>query len=198
MQNALNARPKDNPKWNIAFSAVSCTQVHKLHKPYRVDVHKVISRAQAVPLSKKRKMAKMVKIATKTLFDGGHLSGRHPKIYNRKQEINNFLTIVSPTAPAGQARHDKSVEHCDNHMGENMKPIHKTSAISFYLINSGFQAFKNRIREELGAISSISLESLIDDASLQSYYRAGESADFVAASIAGPNIDFDDDYADAG
>ena len=44
-----------------------------------------------------------------------------------------------------------------------MKPIHKTSAISFYLINSGFQAFKNRIREELGAISSISLESLIDD-----------------------------------
>ena len=83
-------------------------------------------------------------------------------------------------------------------MGENMKPIHKTSAISFYLINSGFQAFKNRIREELGAISSISLESLIDDATLQSYYRAGESADFVAASIAGPNIDFDDDYADAG
>lgn len=83
-------------------------------------------------------------------------------------------------------------------MGENMKPIHKTSAISFYLINSGFQAFKNRIREELGAISSISLESLIDDASLQSFYRAGESADFVAASIAGPNFDFDDDYADAG
>jgi hypothetical protein len=79
-----------------------------------------------------------------------------------------------------------------------MKPIHKTSAISFYLINSGFQVFKNRVCEELGAISSISLESLIDDASLQSFYRAGESADFVAASIAGPNTEFDDDYADAG
>jgi len=81
-----------------------------------------------------------------------------------------------------------------------MKPFHKTSAITFYLINSGFTAFKNRIREELSAISSIPLESLIDDASLQSYYRSGESADFVAASIAGPCIEFDDDldFADAG
>lgn len=79
-----------------------------------------------------------------------------------------------------------------------MKPFHKTSAISFYLINSGFKAFKNRIREELSAISNVPLESLIDDSILQGYYRSGESADFVAASIAGPYIEFDDDFADAG
>ena len=79
-----------------------------------------------------------------------------------------------------------------------MKPIHKTSAITFYLINSGFKAFKNRIREELSAISNVPLESLIDDSGLQSYYRSGESADFVAACLAGPYIEFDDDFADAG
>jgi len=79
-----------------------------------------------------------------------------------------------------------------------MKPFHKPSAISFYLINSGFKAFKTRIREELSAICSVPLESLIDDSTLQCYYRSGESADFVAASIAGPNLEFDDDFADAG
>ena len=81
-----------------------------------------------------------------------------------------------------------------------MKTIHKTSAISFYLINSGFKAFKNRIREELSAICSTPLESLVDDSSLQVYYRSGESADYVAACIAGSNCDFDDDFdfADAG
>lgn len=79
-----------------------------------------------------------------------------------------------------------------------MKPFHKTSAMTFYLINSGFKAFKNRIREELSSISNVPLESLIDDSSLQCYYRSGESADFVAASLAGPYIDFDDDFADAG
>ena len=89
-----------------------------------------------------------------------------------------------------------------------MKPFHKTSAIPFYLINSGFQAFKNRVREELGSICSTSLETLIDDTELQHYYRSGESADFVAASLAGPCMDLDDfefedrytdeSYADAG
>ena len=79
-----------------------------------------------------------------------------------------------------------------------MRLIHKPSAISFYLIHTGFQAFKNRIREELGTVSSTTLDSIIDDASLYSLYRSGESADFVAASIAGPNIEFDDEYADAG
>lgn len=79
-----------------------------------------------------------------------------------------------------------------------MKPFHKTSATTFYLINSGFTAFKNRIREELSALSSVPLESLIDDSILQNYYRCGESADFVAASLAGPYIEFDDDFADAG
>lgn len=78
-----------------------------------------------------------------------------------------------------------------------MKLIHKTSALSFYKIHSGFQAFKDRIKEELSALCRTSLESVIDDAGLYELYRSGESADFVAASIAGPDIEIDDDYADA-
>jgi hypothetical protein len=52
----------------------------------------------------------------------------------------------------------------------------------------------------LSAICNTPLESLVDDSSLQVYYRSGESADYVAACIAGPNCDFDDDFdfADAG
>ena len=110
MKNGPDARPNHNPKWNIAFSAVPCTQVHKSRDPYRFDVHKVNGTGTRPARAKNHARAKMAQIATKTLFDGGHLSGERLKIYNRKQEINNFLTIVSPTAPAGQARHDKPVE----------------------------------------------------------------------------------------
>lgn len=79
-----------------------------------------------------------------------------------------------------------------------MRLIHKTSAISFRLFHTGFQTFKDRIREELSTVSRFTLDSVIDDASLYSYYRSGESAEFVAASIAGTSFDFDDEYADAG
>lgn len=79
-----------------------------------------------------------------------------------------------------------------------MKLLHKTSTISFYLIHTGFQTFKNRIREILNLTSKVNLEDVIDDTSLGVYYRNGDSPEFVAASIIGPIIDMDDDeLADA-
>ena len=79
-----------------------------------------------------------------------------------------------------------------------MNLLHKTSAISFHLLHTGYQSFKDRIKQELSTVSRTTLDSVMDDASLYILYRSGESAEFVAASIAGPNIEFDDEYADAG
>ena len=70
-----------------------------------------------------------------------------------------------------------------------MNLLHKTSAISFYKIHSGFIAFKNRIREVLGATSEINLDDVMNDDDLYSFYRNGESADFVAAAIGGSIAD---------
>lgn len=67
-----------------------------------------------------------------------------------------------------------------------MKLLHKTSAISFYRIHTGFQAFKNRIREELSSrTSGVNLDDVLNDDDLYSFYRNGDSADFVAASLGG-------------
>lgn len=74
-----------------------------------------------------------------------------------------------------------------------MKLLHKTSTLSFYRIHTGFLTFKNRIKEILNATSKINLEDLIDDDSLCAFYRNGDSADFVAATIIGPSFDLDDD-----
>lgn len=79
-----------------------------------------------------------------------------------------------------------------------MNAIHKTSAISFYLITSGFQTFKNRIQEELSAVSGASLMDILDDKELLQYYRRGESADFVVSRICGVEEDWDEDLADVG
>ena len=73
--------------------------------------------------------------------------------------------------------------------GGFMNLLHKTSAISFYKIQSGFVAFKSRIREVLGATSEINLDDVMNDDDLYSFYRNGESADFVAAAIGGSIAD---------
>ena len=85
-----------------------------------------------------------------------------------------------------------------------MKLLHKTSAIPFYLIHTGFQAFKCRLREILSATSGLTLEDYIDDESLGTYYRNGDSPEYIAAAIIGPDMDIDsgyepdEDLADAG
>ena len=85
-----------------------------------------------------------------------------------------------------------------------MKLLHKSSAIPFYLIHTGFQAFKSRLREILSATSGLTLEDYIDDESLCTYYRNGDSPEYIAAAIIGPDMDIDsgyepdEDLADAG
>lgn len=64
-----------------------------------------------------------------------------------------------------------------------MKLLRKTSAISFYLLKSGFQAFKARVKEELDSFGSINLDDVIDDEGLRAFYRNGESPAFVAAAL---------------
>lgn len=72
-----------------------------------------------------------------------------------------------------------------------MKLFHKTSALSFYMIHSGFKAFKARVKEELDAAGGANLDDIIDDDSLHSYYRNGDSAAFVAASLCNPMLEED-------
>ena len=82
--------------------------------------------------------------------------------------------------------------------------LHKTSATPSHLIHTGFQAFKCRLREILSATSGLTLEDYIDDESLCTYYRNGDSPEYIAAAIIGPDMDIDsgyepdEDLADAG
>ena len=62
-----------------------------------------------------------------------------------------------------------------------MKMFHKTqTAALYYLLHTGFQSFKERIKDELTSTSGINLEDVMDDSNLYAYYPA----DFVAACIA--------------
>ena len=72
-----------------------------------------------------------------------------------------------------------------------MKFFHKTSALSFYMIHSGFKAFKTRVKEELDSMGGGNLDDYIDDDSLHAYYRNGDSAAFVAASLWNPSMEED-------
>lgn len=64
-----------------------------------------------------------------------------------------------------------------------MKLLHKTSVLSYYLLRSGFQLFKSRVKEELSATSGANLDDIIDDDDLHTYYRNGDSPEFVAATV---------------
>ncbi|WP_298768284.1 hypothetical protein [uncultured Fibrobacter sp.] len=72
-----------------------------------------------------------------------------------------------------------------------MRFFHKTSALSFYLIHSGFKAFKDRVKEELAATGGGNLDDLMDDDSLHAYYRNGDSPDYVAATLWNPVMEED-------
>ena len=66
-----------------------------------------------------------------------------------------------------------------------MKMLHKTqTAALYYLFHTGFQTFKERIKDELTSTSGVNLEDVMDDSNLYAYYQQGELADFVAACIA--------------
>ena len=66
-----------------------------------------------------------------------------------------------------------------------MKMLQKTQTTALhYLFHTGFQTFKERIKDELTSTSGVNLEDIMDDSNLYAYYQQGESADFVAACIA--------------
>ncbi|SHK99676.1 MULTISPECIES: hypothetical protein [unclassified Fibrobacter] len=66
-----------------------------------------------------------------------------------------------------------------------MKMLQKTQTTAlYYLFHTGFQTFKERIKDELTSTSGVNLEDVMDDSNLYAYYQQGESADFVAACIA--------------
>ena len=66
-----------------------------------------------------------------------------------------------------------------------MKMLQKTQTTAlYYLFHTGFQTFKERIKDELTSTSGVNLEDIMDDSNLYAYYHQGESADFVAACIA--------------
>ena len=56
-----------------------------------------------------------------------------------------------------------------------MKMFHKTqTAALYYLLHTGFQSFKERIKDELTSTSGINLEDIMDDSNLYAYYQQGE------------------------
>lgn len=65
------------------------------------------------------------------------------------------------------------------------KPVKMRSSFAFYLLHSGFQVFKQRLRQELGARYGSELEDYVDDDVLYPYYQCGESTEYVLASIVG-------------
>lgn len=65
------------------------------------------------------------------------------------------------------------------------KPAKMHSSFAFYLLHSGFQVFKQRLRQELGARYGSELEDYVDDEVLYPYYQCGESTEYVLASITG-------------
>ena len=72
-----------------------------------------------------------------------------------------------------------------------MKLFHRTSALSFYMIHSGFKAFKMRVKEELDSMGGGNLDDLLDDDRLHAFYRNGDSPDYVAASLCPPAFEED-------
>lgn len=57
------------------------------------------------------------------------------------------------------------------------------------LFLSGFQHYKTRVREVLDATSGVNLDDFLDDDNLHTYYRNGDSAEFVAAALWNPGLD---------
>ncbi|MDR1758925.1 MAG: hypothetical protein LBR60_00165 [Fibrobacter sp.] len=73
-----------------------------------------------------------------------------------------------------------------------MKTLGKTSRIHYsgYFFVSGFQVFKERLREELITSKGIHLDYYADDETLYSYYLQGESIPYMLDALCGEEGDF--------
>ena len=59
------------------------------------------------------------------------------------------------------------------------------SSFAFYLLQSGFQVFKKRLRQELVSRRGRELEEFADDENLYPLYQRGESMEFVMERLCG-------------
>ncbi len=57
------------------------------------------------------------------------------------------------------------------------------TSFAFYLLQSGFQVFKKRLREELQCSQGLDLDEFADDDTLYPLYRRGESMNYVIESL---------------
>lgn len=66
-----------------------------------------------------------------------------------------------------------------------MKTLKNSTSLALYILHSGFQAFKLRLREELFAYRGINLDNYADDESLYCYYQRGEPLTYVIERLCG-------------
>lgn len=62
-------------------------------------------------------------------------------------------------------------------------------SFSFYLLQSGFDSFKRRLREELVGLTGEQIEDHAEDEILYKYYQRGEPVSYVLERICGTKSD---------
>ena len=60
-----------------------------------------------------------------------------------------------------------------------------SSSFAFYLLHSGFQVFKSRLREEMESRCGVELDEVVDDETLFPLYRQGEPTEYVMERLCG-------------
>ncbi len=66
-----------------------------------------------------------------------------------------------------------------------MKAFKRPAYLALYILHSGFQAFKLRLREELFVCRGINLDNYADDEYLFRYYQRGEPVSYVIERLCG-------------
>jgi len=59
------------------------------------------------------------------------------------------------------------------------------SSFAFYLLHSGYQVFKKRLRDELASTRGVELDEFADDETIYPLYQRGESMNFVMERLCG-------------
>lgn len=68
-----------------------------------------------------------------------------------------------------------------------MKAFRPTASFTFYLLQSGYQAFKTRLKEELSVRCGMNLDDYEDDDQLYSLYLQGEPMNYIIDGLCGQN-----------
>lgn len=75
-------------------------------------------------------------------------------------------------------------------MTQAKKPIRsgrlpRAPSFAYYLLHTGFQVFKKRLREELVSTRGLELDECADDECLYPLYQRGESMNYVMERLCG-------------